>query len=106
MSATLLFDFCEIVLENFSFARDEAILATTGTPRTPNGEEEEHPDAAHDHQDHADRVEVDTLRRNVNGEGENRSSREEEQTHTDTHASDLPVKDHRGGESSSPALLC
>ena len=106
MRAALLFDFYEIALENFSFASDDPILATIGPPRTPNGEEEEQPDAAHDHQDDADRVEVHALRRDVDGEGEYGSSSEEEQTHTDTHVSDLPVNDHRGGEPSSPALIC
>src|SRR5918992_974242 len=91
-----------MALENFSFARDDAILATVRAPRSPYGEEEEQPDAAHDHQDHADRVEVHPFRRDVDGEGENGSRSKEEQTHADTHVIDLPVSDDRGGDIPAP----
>ena len=97
-------NFLQIALENFSFTRDDAILPTIRTPRAPNGEEEEQPEAAHDHQDHADRVEVDPLSRHVDGESENGSSGEEEQTHADTHVSDLPVRNT--GVENLPAPHC
>src|SRR5436190_3517180 len=75
-------------LQVLAFARDNAVAPSGPSilvPEPPDEQRPEQPDPAHDHQDHAHRVEVETLRVHVDSEVEDRSDGDEEQAHADTH---------------------
>ena len=69
---------------------DEHVAASESAPTPPEQQGEQSADRAHDHQDHADGVDVEPFSGDLNRKGEDRADRDEEETGADTH-DDSPV---------------
>src|SRR5437016_13824473 len=72
-------------LQVLAFASHHVIPSSLVVPESPHEQGPEQSDTAHDHEDDAHRVEVETAGVHGDGEVEDRSSGEKEQAHADTH---------------------
>src|SRR5918993_2630661 len=70
--------------------RRAAALAAEAAPRRPEDHREDEPEGADDHQDHADRLQLEALHRGVDRPGEDGADCDEKDAHSKTH-SEPPV---------------